>query len=112
IQIGLRRFTERGDLKASQAQYQRRQQTDRPRAHDGGPPGFPYSQASLNFICLRDSFFDHRGWLKQHADFFESLWNLDDEFGIIDVVLAHVAMTEIDPSFKVGIVSRHVVRAN
>src|SRR5262249_46397991 len=88
------------------------QQADRSGTHNSRPLWLPNSEATLNLVRLRNSFFDNRCWFKQHADFFESLRNLHDEFRVIDVIFTHVAMTKVDSTFEVSIVGRHVVGAD
>ena len=45
-------------------------------------------------------------------DLLQPLRNLDDELGVVDVVLGEVAVAQVDAALEVGVVGRHVVGAD
>jgi hypothetical protein len=66
----------------------------------------------LNFVGLSDALLNDGRWFEQYADFLKALGDLDDKLSIIDVVLTHVAVAQIDAALKVRIIRRHVVGAD
>ena len=66
----------------------------------------------MNLVSLRNPFLNDGRGLKQYTDFFKPLRDLHDEFSIVDVIFAHVTVTQIDATLEVRIVRRHVVRAD
>jgi hypothetical protein len=66
----------------------------------------------LNLIRLGDPFFNDGGWLEQHPNLFQALRYFHDKLGIVKVILTQVTVTQVDATFEVGVVGRHVVRAD
>ena len=66
----------------------------------------------MNLVCLRNPFLDDGGRFKQHTHFFQTLRYFHDELRVVDVILTHVPVAQVDAALEVTVVGRHVVCAD
>src|SRR5271165_2670783 len=99
-------------LQSTQSKDERGQKSDGAGAHDRGGARPPHLQATLDLVSLYDAFLYDRHRLKQNGDILQSLRNLDDVLGIVDVILGQEAVQPADATLKVLIVGGHVVGAD
>ena len=83
-----------------------------PGTHDGSPPGPPDPQPALDLVRLGDALLHDGRRLQQNADLLEALGTFTMYSASVHVVLGQVAVAEVDPPLEVGVVRRHVVRAD
>src|SRR5262249_40960529 len=112
VQVRLAGQAEDGDVDPAQPQQQRGQQADRAGAQHGGPPRSPDPQPALDLVRLGDALLADGDRLQPHADVFQASGYRDDELGIVDEVLRQIAVAQVDTSFVLGVVGRHVVGAD
>ena len=72
----------------------------------------PYTEAPLYFIGLGYAFFNYARRLKQNAILLEALWDLNDIFGLVHVILGKEPVEEIDAVLEVCVVRSRIVLAD
>ena len=112
VEVGLAGEAEGRHVEPAQPQHERRQDADRPRPHDRGPPRAPHAQPPLDLVRLGDALLDHGERLEEHADLAQPPRDLHDELGVVDVVLGEVPVAQVDPALEVDVVGGHVVGAD
>ena len=100
--------SERRDVEPPQPQRERREQPDRARSDDGRLLRPPHAEPALDLERLCDPLFDHRCRLEQYTYVAQALRHLDQELGILDIVLGQEPVPPADPALEVHVVGRHV----
>ena len=59
-----------------------------------------------------DSFFYDGSWLQQHTNMLKTFRYFDDDLDIVDVVFSQIAVAQVDAPLVIGVVGRHIVRAD
>src|SRR5208283_3260622 len=101
-----------GHVQAFQTQNQRGQQADSTGAHDRRFPWTPNFEPALDLVSLVDSFLYDGRRFQEHANMFEALRHLDDEFDIVHVIFRQIAVPQVDAPLVIGVVGGHIVRAD
>ena len=109
VQAGPRIAAKRRDIQPSQTKGQGREQPDGSGAHHCRASRAPDAQTPLDFVGLSDPLLDHRSRFQKNAYLFEPLRNFDEVLRVLDIVFRQESMAQVDPSFVIRAVGRHVV---
>ena len=108
----LGRAGDRVDVEPPQPQDQRRQQADLPGAGDEGPLGLPHLQAALGFVRLLHGLGGAAHRLGQNVQMLEPDGHPHHELAIVDVVLGHKTVQQIDAPLVVNLLAGNVGAAD